>query len=278
MAQMRASLRHVASLAAAVVLATVMVASGAPANNAQLPTIYVMYAMNCTFQIVNDQGQAITSIAPGTYQVDVRTPLAFGTVPLANMGVTDMTACKGFPQFQLTGPGVNLFTTMTAGCEADKTFPETFQPSATYVATDQNQPTVARGTFTTLASGTPQTTTTPGTTWAGGTQSSQDLVGSGAILGTMQGTLATSGALKLTLSGKAVSKVPTGRYTFSVVDKSPKNGFLIIGPKGSVPTDVTGDKFVGKKTKTLRLTPGRWTYYTSGMRQVHYIVVTGAAT
>ena len=118
--------------------------------------------MNCTFQIVNDSGQAVTSIAPGTYQVDVRTPIAFGTVPLANMGTTDFTACKGFPQFQLTGPGVNLFTTMTAGCEADKTFPETFQPSATYVATDQNQPTVARGTFTTLASGTPQAPATPG--------------------------------------------------------------------------------------------------------------------
>jgi hypothetical protein len=278
MAQMRAFKRHVASFAAAFAVAAVMVAGGAPATNAQLPTIYVMYAMNCTFQIVNDQGQQITSIAPGTYQVDVRTPLAFGTVPLANMGVTDMTACKGFPQFQLTGPGVNLFTTMTAGCEADKTYPETFAPSATYVATDQNQPTVARGTFTTLASGTPQTSTTPGTPWAGGTQSSQDLVGSGAILGTMQGTLATNGALKLTLSGKAVSKVPMGRYTFAVVDKSPKTGFVIIGPKGTLPTDVTGSRFVGKKTKTLKLTPGRWTYYSSGMRDVHYIDVTNAST
>src|SRR6516225_913682 len=183
MAQMRAFTRHVASFAAALALAALMVAGGSPANNPQLPTIYVMYAMNCTFQIVNDQGQPITSIAPGTYQVDVRTPLAFGTVPLANMGVTD-------------------------------------------VATDQNQPTVARGTFTTLASGTPQTAATPGTPWAGGTQSSQDLVGSGAVLGTMSGTLATNGALKLTLGGKAVSKVPMGRYTFAVVDKSPKGGFV----------------------------------------------------
>src|SRR6516225_3597408 len=96
MAQMRAFTRHVASFAAALALTAVLAAGGSPANNAQLPTIYVMYAMNCTFQITNDQGQPITSIAPGTYQVDVRTPLAFGTVPLANMGVTDMTACKGF--------------------------------------------------------------------------------------------------------------------------------------------------------------------------------------
>jgi hypothetical protein len=271
-------MQRVAVLAAALVLGSVMVAGGSPANNSTLPTIYVMYAMNCTFQIVDDQGRPITSIAPGTYQVDVRTPLAFGTVPLANMGTTDMTACKGFPQFQLTGPGVSLFTTMTAGCEADKTFPETFQPSATYVATDQNQPTVARGTFATLASGTPQAPATPGTAWAGGTQSSQDLVGSGAVRGTVSGTLATNGALTLKLSGKVASKLVTGRYTFSIIDKSPKNGFLIIGPKGTVPTNVTGAGFVGKKSKTLKLTPGRWTYYSSGMRQVHYILVTGSAT
>jgi len=274
MAVIRGQLRRVTTFAAALALGSVMVAGGSPATGPTYPTIYVMYAMNCTFQIVDDHGNPINSIAPGTYQVDVRTPLAFGTVPLANMGSTDMTACKGFPQFQLTGPGVNLSTTMTAGCEADKTFPETFQANATYVAVDNNQPTVARGTFTTLASGTPQAPATPGTAWGGKTQQSQDLVGSGAISGKVSGTLATNGALTLTLSGKTVSKLATGRYTFTITDKSPKSGFLIIGPKGTLPTDVTGDRFVGKKSRTLRLTPGRWTYFSSGLRVVHYIVVT----
>jgi hypothetical protein len=275
---MRTTARSAVGLVAVLAAASVMVAGGSPANNSTAPTIYVMYAMNCTFQIVNDQGAPITSIAPGTYQVDVRTPLAFGTVPLANMGVTDMTACKGFPQFQLSGPGVSLFTTMTAGCQADTTFPETFQPNATYVATDQNQPTVARGTFTTLASGTPTAGTNPGTPWGGKTQSSQDLVGSGAILGTVSGTLATNGALTLTMSGKAVSRLAPGRYTFSIVDKSRKSGFMIIGPKGTLPTNVTGAKFVGKKTRTLSLKAGRWTYFSSGMRQVHYLVVSDSST
>jgi hypothetical protein len=270
--------RVLSSFVAALACAALLVAGGSPANTPTYPTLYVLYAMNCTFQIVDDQGRPISSIAPGTYQVDVRTPLAFGTVPLANMGTTDMTACKGFPQFQLTGPGVNLFTTMTAGCEADKTFPETFQPNGTYVATDQNQPTVARGTFSTLASGTPQAPASPGTAWAGKTQSSEDLVGSGAVRGTVTGTLATNGALTLKLRGKVVSRLATGRYTFAVVDKSPRNGFLIIGPKGTVPTDVTGAQFVGKKAKTLKLTPGRWTYYSSGLRQVHYLLVTSTAT
>jgi hypothetical protein len=94
----------------------------------------------------------------------------------------------------------------------------------------------------------------------------------------MSGTLATNGMLTLKRSGKPVSKLATGRYTFSIVDRSAKNGFMIIGPRGTVPTDVTGGRFVGKKTKTLTLTPGRWTYYSSGLRQIHYILVTAGAT
>jgi hypothetical protein len=66
------------------------------------------------------------------------------------------------------------------------------------------------------------------------------------VLGTVSGTLAANGALALKLGGRAVSRLATGRYTFSIVDKSPRNGFLIIGPKGTVPTDVTGARFVGK--------------------------------
>jgi hypothetical protein len=273
---MNARIRRLVSFGAAFALAASLVTAGTPATSPTLPTLYVLYAMNCTFTIVDDQGKTVSSIAPGTYQVDVRTPLAFGTVPLANMGATDMTACKGFPQFQLTGPGVNLFTTMTAGCEADKTFPETFLPSATYIATDQNQPTVARGTFTTLASGSPATPANPATPWGGKTVQSDDLVGSGAVKGTVTGTLGSNGALTLELSGKAVSKLATGRYTFTITDKDTKAGFTIIGPKSTVATNVTGAKYVGKRSKTLRLTPGRWTYYSSGLRQVHYLVVTGS--
>ena len=73
--------------------------------------------MNCTFTIVDDSGKPVTSIAPGAYQVDVRTPVVFGTLPIPiGMASTDFTACKGVPMFQLAGPGVNVSTTMTAGC------------------------------------------------------------------------------------------------------------------------------------------------------------------
>ena len=46
---------------------------GAPA----LPTLYVNYTMNCTFSIVDDAGRPVTTIAPGSYQVEVTTPIMF---------------------------------------------------------------------------------------------------------------------------------------------------------------------------------------------------------
>ena len=94
--------------------------------------------------------------------------------------------------------------------------------------------------------------------------------------GTVTGTLGSGGALTLKLSGKVVSKLATGRYTFAITDKDTKAGFTIIGPKSTAARTSPAVKFVGKRSKTLRLTPGRWTYYSSGLRQVHYLVVTGS--
>jgi hypothetical protein len=242
------------------------------AGNAANPTLYFMYAMNCTFTIVDDSGKTVTSIAPGHYQVDVRTPLAFGTMPNPGPG-SDMTACRGAPQFQLTGPGVDLFTTMTAGCESDKIFTETFQPNGTYVAQDLNQPSVAHASFTTLASGTP---IVPTVTYGGGKgkpEVSTDIVGSLAVLGTLNATV-SGGKPALTTQGKTVSSLKVGRYKWTITDRDPKAGFMILGPTSKAPTDLSGVKFVGKRSVAIKLTAGRWTYYTN-LGTVHYFRVTG---
>jgi len=227
------------------------------------PTLYFMYAMNCTLSIVDDSGKPVTSIAPGAYQVDIRTPVPFATLPLGDIAPDSMTACNGIPQFQLTGPGVNFFTTMSAGCVDDLVVPETFQPSATYVATDLNQPSVARASFTTLASGTP---TAPVVTYGGGKgtgQVSTDIVGSLAIRSTLEATVSVAGKATLTSGGKAISKLAAGRYKFRVADQDAKAGLKILGPKSTAPIVLTGAAYKGTKTKTIALTPGRWTYYTS---------------
>src|SRR4051794_38266320 len=123
---MAVRVRRVSSLIAVLVLAGVCVSSGSAARRdgagGALPTLYVAYTINCTFAIMDDQGRRVSSIAPGTYQVEVSTPIMFKLVvpngPTDQIAPNDFTGCKGWVQFQLTGPGVNLFTTLDAGCDA----------------------------------------------------------------------------------------------------------------------------------------------------------------
>jgi hypothetical protein len=261
-ALMAARVRRFGALAVLVTaLAAGLVSSGsAGLRTTANPTLYFMYAMNCTFTIVDDSGKTVTSITPGHYQVDVRTPVVFGMYPLTP-GQTDFYACKGVPQFQLQGPGVDLFTTMTAGCESDKVFTETFLPNATYLAQDLNQPSVAHASFTTLASGAPAPVAV---TYGGGKgkgQVSTDITGSLALKGTLHATVAANGALTLTSGGKPVSKLAAGLYKFAISDQDPKASFMILGPTFTAPKSLTAAGFKGTHSVTLSLTSGKWTYY-----------------
>ena len=109
--------------------------------------------------------------------------MVFAAVDLT--GVNDFTACKGFVQFQLTGPGVNLFTTLDDGDEDKDLFTRRSRRRRTPWS-DLNQPSVARAVITTTATGSPGSPTGPSTTGSGtsttakgSTQSS--LVGSAVV-------------------------------------------------------------------------------------------------
>ena len=271
---MAARVRRLATLVTlATAIAVGLVSTGsAGLRTTANPTLYVMYAMNCTFSIVDDSGKTVTSISPGRYQVDVRTPVVFGMYP-GTPGQTDYTACRGVPQFQLQGPGVDLFTTMTAGCDSDRIFVETFQPNATYVAQDLNQPSVTRASFTTLSSGSSSPVTV---TYGGGkgkSQASTDIAGSLKIKATLQATVAANGALKLLNGGKTVTKLAAGRYKFAISDQDTKVSFNLLGPTYTAPRALTAAGFKGTRSVVLALTSGKWSYYSS-LRTVHFFRVT----
>jgi len=268
----------------ALALAAVLAPAGSTSTSARtaaLPTVYFVYSMDCTFSIIDDTGKPVTSIAPGTYQIDVRTPVTFGAVPLSSTGHTDpsdFTACKGFAQFQLSGPGVNYFTTMTAGCQQEVQTQETFLPNSTYTAQDNNQPSVARGTFTTLASGTPSA---PPVTYGNGpttNQTSTDIVGSGLknVKGKLVAGLSSAGTPTLTSGGKPITTLAAGRYQFVITDKDSKGAFNLLGPKMGAPVNLTGVKFIGHKTVTVKLSAGKWWFFT-GMEKISSFTVTGPA-
>jgi hypothetical protein len=276
----RRTLTIAGALAAAVV---VLPAAYARRSDAVLPTLYVNYAMNCTFTITSDNGSRVSSIVPGTYQVFITTPMVFADVDLT--GVSDMTACKSFTQFSLTGPGVNVSTTLQDGDEDKELDKATFQPSSTYVAVDNNQPGVARVSFTTAATGAAADVNSPTQTSSSSKGDVQSgLVGSSsksstqtpaplALRGTLVATVNASGTPKLTFQGKGVTALKAGRYTVSASDKSKKGGFIIQQFKGGA-TTVTGVAFVGTHTKTLNLRAGQWFFYPTFVGAKRYFIVT----
>lgn len=264
--------------------AAALVPAGSARSNvqAEYPTLYVQYALNCTFTIVDDSGKTISSIPPGTYEVEVSTPIMFKLVNTNNLAPNDFTGCKGWVQFQLTGPGVNLYTTLTTGCDANDLLPAaTFQPNSTYTAQDNNQPSVARMVFTTLSAGGsgPATPAGPYGTGTGKGETSgsspvgQDVPTTAPLKGTLTGTLSATGKPTLTLKGKSVSSLKAGRYRFAITDKDPKGSFTIQSVNGISSTDLTGVTFVGKHSETINLTAGKWMYY-SGLGKASYVLVT----
>jgi hypothetical protein len=270
-------------LAAAFLAAAVFVpavgASSRDAAPSTTPTLYVNYTMNCTFSIVNDSGQPVTQIPPGTYQVMVTTPIMFKLVVPGGPGIDDMapgdmTGCHGWVQFSLTGPSVNLSTTLDVGCDSNLLLPPTtFKPGSTYVAVDNNQPSVTRTTFTTAASGTPPApTSTPYDATSGKGDVQQSLMASGSVLADLSGGVSSSGLVSLLNRGHAVKSLPAGKYRFTIVDKDTKGGFSILGPKSTKVSTLTGPGYVGRRTVTLNLTTGRWVFYSNVGKQSTFMV------
>jgi hypothetical protein len=235
----------------------------APAASAANPTLYFNYKVDCSFTVSVDGGGSTASLPPGIYQVWVGTP-----EPIAD----DPNAGCAYPLFQLTGPGVSYSTDFSSGGETVAQTTVTFAPGATYVAQDGNQPAATRrtigiatsGSASSLVSGSSSSSTsTSGKSKSSSTNQSQSVVGSAivktGVLATLAGSVSPTGAPSLTKSGKPVTILKSGRYTFVVQDRSPKTGFVVEPPKGRAVT-VTGTAFEGTKRVTLTLTKGQWSF------------------
>jgi hypothetical protein len=251
---------------------------GSASSYAAMPSLYFHYAANCTFSIVDDSGNPVTTIAPGVYQVVVDSPFAFSS---------EAGGCS-YVQFQLTGPGgVSITTTLGTGDSEIELFTATFLPSSTYVAIDNNNPGPTRRTLTTAAGGTPtqvaaggsgtsssSTGSSRGTASGGQSSSPIGTSLSGATLrGTLLATVKPSGAITLTKNGKPVQSLAAGRYSFTVRDESGKSGFTVQAIR-SDPIIVTSGAFVGKKSKSLTLNRGQWLFYGTFVGKKTYFLVT----
>jgi hypothetical protein len=240
-------------------------ASAAAGGRAGLPTLYVAYSSaDCTFKLTNDAGAAVTTIPPGTYQVSISTPDPFGLV--GNSGSSDLSGCRGFLQFRLSGPGVNLFTTLDYGDATSELYTETFRAGGTYTVQDDGNIPATRRSFTVAASGTPAPATSPSDTT--GTPAAAASVPRGAL----EAVVSSSGKLALTRKGKAIGALKAGRYSVAVHDASTRAGLSIRGGSGKVQA-VTSAAYLGVRVLTVTLTPGRWRFFTSATQAVAVPVV-----
>jgi plastocyanin len=75
---------------------------------------------------------------------------------------------------------------------------------------------------------------------------------------TLNGTVGPGFTIHLTKAGKAVKTLKHGTYKFKINDKSGAHNFAL---KGAMKKTLTSIGFVGKKTVTIKLKKGKYTFY-----------------
>jgi hypothetical protein len=243
-------------LIAGALLAGAIVVPTASAKRAAAPTIVVNFTVSGVVTVtLNGTPLGTTSGQPTVM------PGGYYSVLLNGPG-----DCINLPLFELSGPGVNIQDDMLGGEVDTHSLPTYFAPNSTFSwHIDRSQSTVY--TFRTSAdvvgSAASLSTSSSHSSKNSTGATSDDIVGSGlaATRGTLAGTVTPSGRVTIAYKGKSVSRLQAGRYTVTVIDKSPSNGFVVKGAHKSAM--VTGSPFVGKRSVTLDLTRGRWSFGTS---------------
>jgi hypothetical protein len=189
--------------------------------------------------LTNDTGKTVHTILPGAYQVVVATSGTFGDYYVSD--VTGMRACKGFVEFRLTGPGVNLFTTLDYGDSSGEILAAKFKAGGTYTVQDDHNVAGTKRSFSVATSGS---------------------VGV-PLRGVLVATVSSKGELALTRNDRAVSSLKQGKWTLSVRDDSKTSGFTL-QQLSKNPVAVTSGTYYGFRELTVTLTPGQWIYYSPG--------------
>ena len=232
-----------------VIAAVVALAAGGGVARAGFPSLFATYKTeNCTFTFRNDAGKAVHSILPGYYQVVVATSGTYGDYYVSDQ--TGLRACKGFVGFRLTGPGVNLTTTLDDGDSSGQVLAATFKPGGTYTVQDDHNVAGTKRTFTVARSGSVTV----------------------ALRGVLIATVSAKGQLALTRNDKVVSSLKQGKWTISVRDNSKTSGFTLQQLSKS-PFTVTDGAFYGYRDVTIVLKPGQWTFYSPGGKKRTFRVV-----
>jgi hypothetical protein len=244
--------------------ALLLLAPAAQARPAASLTLNVTFFANGAISVTLPNGTPVGSTSGPPTVI----PAGFYAVALAGpMGLP-----QGLPYFHLTGPAVDLLANMNEGGIESLTDRANFLPSSTYSWTDDDFPGVVH-TFVTTAD-VEGTAPAPASSGKSSTAASQDVVGSAVIPAPKQltGTVDAAGKPALAFDGKSVTSLKEGRYRISVTDRSARGGFTL--EQGQRTVSLTGEKFVGKRSATITLTSGRWSFTTQPTGRKRFFLVT----
>jgi hypothetical protein len=253
---MRRRVKAIPVLLAAGALAAAAAHAASSSQTAVSPTMHAYVhedaSIGLTFDdgtIVGNQARTPPTIPAGTYTIQV---------------VDDAFTHN----FHLAGPGVDVGTTI--GGTGTPTFTVTLQPGATYRFQCDDHPDFMYGDFNTGGAGSGGSSSggsssggsSGGSSSGGGTVSNTG-GSTGALRGTLIGSVKSAGKLTLTSGGSPVAKLKAGRYKITVADTSRARSF-VVQAKGRSPVTISGVSFVGNHSVTLVLAAGQWSFYTSG--------------
>ena len=230
-------------------------------------TINVFYTSPTSIQVSLSDGTAVnagSTIPAGSYQVLVYDNDNYDTSP----------------KFTMSGPGVSIpannLNSTGMGIDLPTTFgPFSFQTSSSYTVSDpgigasvtfQTSATSGASSGGSSAGGSTSTgPTSAGSTSAGSTSggassggaSSAGSTGSPTLVGTVEVSVSVSGKPTLVFDGKTVKSLKAGRYTIKVADHAAKAG-LLVGEGSKSPLVLSAAAKVGRSSKTVTLSAGKW--------------------
>lgn len=221
--------------------------SDAPAStNAVSGTLHAYVGPDFQIGLTFDDGTPVTNLPAGQYTIQVQ-------------DLSDQH------NFHLFGPGVDQKTEIPTTSEA--TWTVTFQDQNGYSFQCDAHSSLT-GTFTVgdLPAPAPVTTHAADPIPVPTVPAAPQL----AMKGRLQATL-TPKAIVLTKSGKKIKKLPRGIYELAIVDRTKSDSFdlrQVVG--GSAAQQLTTKRFVGRKTVTVELQPGKWKVYSAAREQALY--------
>jgi hypothetical protein len=183
-----------------------------------------------------------------------------------------------YHMFHLFGPGVNLSSELLPCENPAPVLAVTLQPSSTYTYEDSRHQDITHVVFSTAAGGSSADTAGaawhPSTAKATGSVANSSVVGSGIakLRGTLVGAINAAGKPTLSLHGRGVASLKSGRYKLMIDDRSANSGFTI-GQLHRPSVTVTTAPFVGRRTVALTLRAGRWLFYSSAAARHSFVVV-----